>query len=497
MRKLRTLLIALLVVSLLPISGATAESPTLLKIGYLTWAGIPADMDKVEQYVNDNILIPKLNVMLEMVPINGGSYGQQANMFLNDGAVDLLQLFGQNFWTLVSNGQITPMNDLLDQYGQGIKEAIDPTLWWGCQVEDETYCVPLLSRAYGIDYAVYCREDLCEKYNITTERFETVAELEEVLAMIKEKEPDILPIAANGSFLGHIVTEPDGTVYSNTGDYYCGAVSEDIEDGMKVINYYASDEYLRRVNIARDWYLKGYVDENVHILTAEDTENVWKNNGAFCRLGLYAPGFGVPPVNSRRIALGTQSEPRTGTAEISVFGWMIPSTSRNAEKAMQLLNEIFTNQELATALQWGIEGEHYVKTGKDDREIRYPDGVTSDTVTYSNDQNYAFGDFFGGLYMEGTAPNYDDICKQFNDAKVKDTYLGFAMDMEFIKTPVASVSAVVSQYDPLLGCGAVDPATTLPQFLSALEGAGINMCIEEFQRQLDEYVKKNPDRFIK
>lgn len=115
--------------------------------------------------------------------------------------------------------------------------------------------------------------------------------------------------------------------------------------------------------------------ENIAILSSGDVENVWKNNGTFCRFGLYAPGFGVPVANSRCMMLGTQSEPRTGTAEISVFGWMIPSRSKNPEKAMQLINEMFTNQDLASALQLGIEGEHYVKTGKDDREIKYPDGV--------------------------------------------------------------------------------------------------------------------------
>ena len=497
MKKIRVTLCMVLALCLTAGSFALADNPTTIRIGYLTWAGVPADMDKVEAYVNENILIPKLNVQLEMIPINGGSYGEQVNLFLNDGAVDLVELFGQNFWTLVSNGQITPMNELLQEYGQGIMERIDPTLWWGCQVDGETYCVPLLSRAYGIDYCLYVREDLAEKYDINMERLETIGQVEELLAMIKEMEPGIIPLVANGSFLGHIVTEPDGTVYSNTGDYICGAVSEDLADGMKVVNYFATDEYARRIKIARDWYEKGYVDENVAILTAEDTENTWNNNGAFCRFGLYAPGFGLPPANSRRIALGTQSEPRTGTAEISVFGWMIPSTSRNHEKAMQVLNEIFTNQDLANALQWGLEGEHYVKTGKDDREIKYPDGVTSQTVTYSNDQSYAFGDLFGGLYMEGTPANYDEICQEFNNAKMKDTYLGFALDVENIKTPMASVSAVISQYDPLLGCGAVDPETTLPEFLAALEGAGIQMCIDEFQTQLDVYAAAHPDRFAK
>lgn len=495
MKKLRTYMVMLLVLCLLPFGGAFAANPTTIKIGYLTWGGVPADMDLVEQYVNDTFITPKFNARIEMVPVNGGSYTEQTNLFLNDGAVDILQLFGQNFWTLVSNGQILPLNDLMAEYGQGILEATDPDLWWGCQVDGESYCVPLRSRAYGINYVVYCREDLCEKYGITTDRFETIAELEEVLAMIKENEPDILPIAQNGSFMGHIVTDPDNTVYSNTGDYFCGAVSENVADDMKVVNYYATEEYARRAKIARDWYNKGYVDENIAILTAEDTNAIWNSNGAFCRFGLYAPGFGVPIANARCIALGTQSEPRTGTAEISVFGWMLPARSKNPELAMQILNEIWTNKNLSNALSWGIEGVHYVKTGNDDREIRYPDGVTADTVTYTNDQNYAFGDFFGGLYMEGTPSNYDEICAEFNEQKQKDTYLGFALEVDTIKTPMAAVSAVVSQYDPLLGCGAVDPEVVLPQFLNALEGAGIDICIEEFQYQLDEWVKENPERF--
>lgn len=495
MKKLRNLLVALLIVSLLPMATAFADEPTTIKIGYLTWRGVPADIEKVENYVSENILIPKFNVKLDLVPINGGSYGEQANLFENDGTVDLIQLFGQNLWTLAANGQIEPLDELMAEYGQGILDVIDPDLWWGCQVDGETFCVPLLSRAYGVSWAIYVREDLCDKYNLTEENFRTTESLTEVLAMIKENEPDILPIAANGNILGYIVADPDEPLYSNTGDYCSGALPEDISQGIKVVNYFATDFYKREINIARDWYLKGYVDENIAILNPEDVEAVWNSNGAFCRFGVYAPGFGTPISNSRTFILGERSEPRTGTAEISVFGWMIPAASRNHEKAMQVLNEIFTNKELSNAICWGIEGEHYVKTGADDRQIRYPDGVTAETVTYNNDQNYAFGDFFGGLYLEGTPDNYDEICAAFNETKEKDTYLGFSLDVSNIRTPLAAISAVINQYDPLLGCGAVDPEVVLPEFLAALEGAGIQITMDEFQAQIDEYVAANPERF--
>jgi putative aldouronate transport system substrate-binding protein len=49
------------------------------------------------------------------------------------------------------------------------------------------------------------------------------------------------------------------------------------------------------------------------------------------------------------------------------------------------------------------------------------------------------------------------------------------------------VQTVISQYVPSINSGAIDPAKILPEFLSALEVAGINEIIAENQRQLDAW----------
>ena len=61
-------------------------------------------------------------------------------------------------------------------------------------------------------------------------------------------------------------------------------------------------------------------------------------------------------------------------------------------------------------------------------------------------------------------------------------------DSNNVKTEVAAVSNVLNEYRAGLEFGVMDPETTLPEFLGALDAAGINTIIEEKQRQLDEWV---------
>ena len=68
-------------------------------------------------------------------------------------------------------------------------------------------------------------------------------------------------------------------------------------------------------------------------------------------------------------------------------------------------------------------------------------------------------------------------------------FLGYSFDPTNVTTALTAVSAVIGQYAPPLECGVVDPEEKIPEFLHALEAAGINDVIAENQAQLDAWLE--------
>ena len=67
--------------------------------------------------------------------------------------------------------------------------------------------------------------------------------------------------------------------------------------------------------------------------------------------------------------------------------------------------------------------------------------------------------------------------------------LGYWINTDPVQAEYAAVSTVVSQYVPALETGSVNPEVVLPEFLEALEAAGIQECIAENQKQLDQWLE--------
>jgi putative aldouronate transport system substrate-binding protein len=471
------------------------EPPAEVNCVYLSWAGVYTDLETVNNAINDNYLVPKLNIKLKLTPINGGSFMDQTNLLLAGGdPVDLLQFFGRNFQTTISSGQIVSISDSLDKYGPDLKkavDAIDPGLWNGCSYQGKIYCMPETARTFGVEYALKCRQDLCDKYSIPGTRLDTIGQITDILKQIKDNEPGITPLGVTvNNIIWGLPTDAGMRIFSNLGFWTVGVVPEDKSLPLKVENYYETPEYKFKLDLVRSWAQAGYIDPNSAVMTADDGNAQWNAGKVFARLDWYNPGWPMD-ANTQYILLGTQGEPRVGSGEISIFGWVVPHNAINPDNSIKLLNELWTNHDLTNLVAWGIEGTHYVKTGADANQIDYPAGVAADTVTYKNDSAAAFGDFFNCYYLKGSDAEIAKHVKEFNATKKPSRFLSFNLDPANIKTEMAAVDAVIAQYAKPLEMGAVDPATELPKFISALKSAGIETCMAEFQKQIEAWAAQN------
>ena len=189
----------------------------------------------------------------------------------------------------------------------------------------------------------------------------------------------------------------------------------------------------------------------------------------------------------KNLASVPMTDLNTMTGTVVNFSWGVPTSCEHPEKVIQSLELVYTDTDLANLLNYGVEGVHYV-TREGSQIIDYPEGVDS--------QSCGYGSFIG---------SYGDITKTYQRAPITDEfiasipnymipnapvskYLGYNFDTSSVAAEVAAVNAVIGQYAPALECGIVDPNVVLPEFLSALETAGIDKVIAENQAQLDAWL---------
>lgn len=88
------------------------------------------------------------------------------------------------------------------------------------------------------------------------------------------------------------------------------------------------------------------------------------------------------------------------------------------------------------------------------------------------------------------APSSMDYFSEVDAFNARAEYspaFGYTFDTAEYSSQLAAVDSVVAQYRYTIDGGKSDPATVLPEFLSALEDAGINDLIAANQEQYDAW----------
>lgn len=464
-------------------STAPAAPPTELNMMYL---GNPqTDVALVEEAIN-KILIPKINVKLKITGVSAGAYMQQQNLVLSSGEkVDLMMTFPFTYLSLVSQGKIQEIGPLLDKYGSGIKDALGKYLE-GSKVNGKIYGVrPMSDFAGGGGFTI--RKDIVDKYKIDLTTLKSFRDIGNVLKVIKDNEPKTFPLTYSSQAAGILEYAMQFDV-DKLGDYF-GAIMYNATD-LKVVNIFESQYYADNVKMMRDWYTKGYIMKDVATAT-EDNRTLVKSGKAYCYINPTKPGIEVQESAQCGYQMVTQqySNPVSCTSNITLFQWVVPNACTAPDKAVQLLNEMYTNADLENLLSYGIEGKHYEK--KADGTIGFPAGVTDKTSGYFLNSAWMMGNEFIAHVWNGNSPDVWEKTKELNASATLSKAMGFSYDATPVKTEVAAVTNVYNQYKKGLESGSVDPSKVLPEFLSKLKASGIDKIIAEKQKQLDAWSQAN------
>ncbi|BBI34801.1 ABC transporter substrate-binding protein [Cohnella abietis] len=457
--------------------------PVKLNVAFLSVTGTPPDLKLVESEIN-KLTQAKINVTVNLIPINYGAYAQQVNLMLTSNEKLDLILVGSAFGysSQVSRGQLLPLDKLLDENGPNIKKALDQAYLNAGKVDGKIYGITSI-RDLASANGFTMRKDLADKHGIDASKIHTFDDVEAVLKIIKENEKGITPLIPSGA----------GFSFLSGYKWYDGlgnglGVLPDYDNNLQLVNSYASPEYAELLKKMRSWYQAGYVLKDAATNKASQIELIKANRG-FGYLSKLKPGFDAQESRSigQEMISATLSEPVSMTDDVTNIMWGIPRQAEDPSASMKFLDLLYGDAEVVNLFDWGIENKHYVKVS--DNVIKYPEGINMLNNGYNLNMGWLFGNQFLSYVFEGEDPEIWVKMKDFNDKAIKSKAMGFTMNPEAVKTEIAAVTNVMSQYYMVLETGSVDPDKVLPEYLNKLKTAGIDKVIAEKQKQLDEWAK--------
>lgn len=448
---------------------------------------IPGVEQKDIQLVTDKIneiTKAKFNATVKIVTIGFASWMQQMNLMMASGEkLDLVWTANfMNYNTTVAKGQLMPLDALVAKHGKDIASALGATVLDGAKVDGKLYGIPSV-RDFAASYGFMVRKDLVEKYKIDLSKVKSAGDMTAVFKVIKEREPTVIPFATTQT---NTVAELFGqSVYDKLGNYM-GVMGID-DSSFKVVDFYETKWYADMLATVRQWYLAGYLSQDAATVT-DTPDSLVKAGKAFAYA--YAGKPGIDTQESRKTGKDMiwveLTQPFSYTTSITNGMVSIPSSCKDPERVMMLVNLWYGSKELVNLFDNGIEGVHYVKNAKG--QLDYPAGVTSATTRWIP-INFRIGNNFLA-YTWSTEPS-DLWAKldKFNKTAHPSKALGFSFDVDPVKTEVAAVSNVINQYRMGLESGTLDPKAILPEFIAKLKASGIDKIVAEKQSQLSAWAK--------
>ncbi|MGT2910540.1 ABC transporter substrate-binding protein [Streptococcus cameli] len=436
----------------------------------------PKNFDTLMENAN-KIIEKETGAHLEIKYIGWGEYGDKMAI-INSSGENYDIAFAHNYVLNAQKGTYADLTELLKTTGKELYDVLDPAYIKGNIVDGKLYAVPVIGNVAHQQMFSFNKE-LVEKHNLDISKVNTYEDLEPLLAVIKEKEPSISPMAYT-----------KGTKVSDNFDYILGDLLPfvvDLDgDHTKIVNQFEVDHYKEHLRTVHKYYKAGYIPADA---ATSDTNFDLATQNWFVRKETQGPAdFGDSllttvagyPIVSRPL---TKAYKTSGSTQAANF--VISNTSKNKEKAMEILTLINTNKELLNGLVFGPEGVNWEKDPSDDNRIKLLDGYAGDTrMSAWNTGNAQL------LYITDKVSDADVAqSKAVLESAVESPALGFSFNTQPVKSEITSIQNIMNQYNASIHTGTVDPDVAIPELMNRLNSEGAyKKVMEEMQKQYDAFL---------
>ncbi len=444
--------------------------------------------DEVREGAGDYIR-EKLNVEMDFVEISFGDYDQKMqvlNAANEEYDIAFTSSWCNNYNKNIVNGTIIELDELMEKYGKGTYALMSPEIWDLSRVNGKLYGV-INQQIMGRGPCLLIPETSLSKLGMSDEDFKVYTDTEKYFRKVKELTGKYTYVSEIWKHWLSVFGFDEVLGQTIPGAIYINATKDDI----KIVNQYESQEFKDFINWRRRMTEEGLTPPN--IISNLDNAEIALNSGDSGIVNLlrfettYKPELDTElkelPNGLGKIKCVSLQQPYMNTYSVTSTLNSIAATSKNPEKAMQVLELINTDKDLFNFFAWGVEGIDYKKTGENTIE-RLPDRKYNQTSAWS------IGNTFNMYTNEVQEPNIHERTQKINDESTKSPLNGFVADMESIKTQVSNCTAVVDEFLKPLDSGVVDVNETYTKFIEKLKAAGVDEIIDELNRQLDEWKKQ-------
>jgi len=471
-------------------AAAPAPAAALVPVTYSYAGPIPTDLKMVQDALNE-ILNAKIGVNLTLEVTEFGAYNDKMQLRLAAGeACDIIFTapWINSYANNVANGVLLPLDDLLIEHAPGLWASMPPSTWEAARVQGKIYGV-INQQIFPKPWGVNVRKDMLEKYDFSLDNVTRWEDMEPFLQAVLEGE-GITPIYANSNGQPNLWrTQYWGYDGLDDGIGFIGIKAND--ETMTVVNLLDTAEFEESARLTKKWYDAGYFPENP--LEPAEADAMFRSGLFAMNYHVEKPGNDVE--NQAKYGWEFVSKNLTDPLILDTSGATatlnaICKSSKNPEKAMEVLEELNTNPEVYNLLAHGIYGTHWEWADEGNKVIKYPDGIDGATSTYNPNTDWEFGNQFNGYYRDAKQVGAWEKTKVMNDTAFPSAALGFVVDRTPIQTEIAQTTAVWKELVTPIMAGWVswDAAADARDKLNA---AGAQVIIDEVQRQLNDWAAVN------
>lgn len=482
----------------------------------ITGAGKQANSDKVWTAFNEQLQQYVPNTTVEFIDVSFDEYSEKFSQVLASGeGVDL----AWTGWLInkpqnIADGNLMPLDDLLAEYGQGIVDVLGENVveihrnadgniyylpsWQGLCGERRGWLVVTEIAELAGDTWIEDTEAALNKWRNNysgIEDFQAVLDqATKYLAAAKEAGKLGAGINAGRAFgwsMYNGMYSFLGVGGAEIGITYCDGTFT-VKDGV------AGEHYKLYAKTMADWYKEGYIRSD--IMSVDTSTLTTPKNGEITDTTYV---FSCDPYLTEADQEAAIADagmdmtylPIEENAYLILGGdtsYAIPYCADEPERAMMVLNAIYSQPDLYNTLIYGIEGEDYTKNADGTITTSYVGASPTADDSYGI-QRWIIGSCKNALINNGTDPNYYADLEALEETARVNPFLNFTFDRTNVEGICASILNVYYEYGPQIDNGVAGDnwEELYNNYMAARKDAGIEELVTEFQNQLNAYIEAN------
>lgn len=482
----------------------------------ITGAGKQANSDKVWAAFNEQLQQYVPNTTVEFIDVSFDEYSEKFSQVLASGeGVDL----AWTGWLInkpqnIADGNLMPLDDLLAEYGQGIVDVLGENVvevhrnadgniyylpsWQGLCGERRGWLVVTEIAELAGDTWI---EDTEAALNKWRNNYSGIEDFQAVLDQATKylaaaKEAGKLGAGINtGRAFGWSMYNGMysflGVGGAEIGITYCDGTFT-VKDGV------AGEHYKLYAKTMADWYKEGYIRSD--IMSVDTSTLTTPKNGEITDTTYV---FSCDPYLTEADQEAAIADagmdmtylPIEENAYLILGGdtsYAIPYCADEPERAMMVLNAIYSQPDLYNTLIYGIEGEDYTKNADGTITTSYVGASPTADDSYGI-QRWIIGSCKNALINNGTDPNYYADLEALEETARVNPFMNFTFDRTNVEGICASLLNVYYEYGPQLDNGVAGDnwEELYNNYMAARKDAGIEELVTEFQNQLNAYIEAN------